>query len=147
MIPWSVTVHQQRVDGVERDVCETGADGAGLPEAFRSGWGAYVGALVVGLPLYICALSSTPLAAALLVAGFSPGATLVFLMVGPATNLATLVVVSKVLRGWAVARYLASIVVVPCSANDSRCTRVFCVRTSKLASRTAFMAPTAMSSL
>jgi uncharacterized membrane protein YraQ (UPF0718 family) len=89
-----------------------GVDTGGLPEMFRVGWGAYVGAIMIGLPLYICALSSTPLAAALLAAGFSPGATLVFLMVGPATNLATLAVVSKVLRGWAVGRYLVSIVIV-----------------------------------
>ena len=71
-----------------------------------------MGALVIGLPLYICALSSTPLAAALLVSRFSPGATLLFLMVGPATNLASLVVVSKVLKGWAVLRYLGSIIFV-----------------------------------
>jgi len=89
-----------------------GGDAGGLPESLRSGWGAYAGAMLIGLPLYICALSSTPLAAALLAAGFSPGATLMFLMVGPATNVATLVVVSKVLRGWSVARYLGSIVVV-----------------------------------
>jgi len=89
-----------------------GGDVGGLPEVFRRGWGAYAGALLIGLPLYICALSSTPLAAALLAAGFSPGTTLVFLMVGPATNLATLAVVGKVLRGWAVARYLVSIVIV-----------------------------------
>ncbi len=89
-----------------------GADAGGLPDSFRTGWGAYAGALLIGLPLYICALSSTPLAAALLASGFSPGATLVFLMVGPATNIATLVIVSKVLKGWAVARYLGSIVVV-----------------------------------
>lgn len=89
-----------------------GPQAGGLPEILRSGWGGYVGALLIGLPLYICALSSTPLAAALLVSGFSPGATLLFLMVGPATNLASLVVVGKVLKGWAVLRYLASIIIV-----------------------------------
>lgn len=89
-----------------------GPQAGGLPEVLQSGWGGYAGALLIGLPLYICALSSTPLAAALLVSGFSPGATLLFLMVGPATNLASLVVVSKVLKGWAVLRYLGSIVIV-----------------------------------
>ncbi len=83
-----------------------------LPAWLRAGWGGYFGAIVVGLPLYICATSSTPLAAALIVAGFSPGAVLVFLLVGPATNVASLAVVSKILKGWAVVRYLGSIVVV-----------------------------------
>jgi hypothetical protein len=62
--------------------------------------------------LYICATSSTPLAAALLAAGFSPGAMLVFMMVGPATNIASLAVVAKILKGWAMLRYLLAIVVV-----------------------------------
>jgi uncharacterized membrane protein YraQ (UPF0718 family) len=83
-----------------------------LPEAIRSGWAAYLGAVVIGLPLYICATSSTPLAAALVTAGFSPGAALVFLIVGPATNLASLVVVRSFLEGWAIFRYLLVVVVV-----------------------------------
>lgn len=89
-----------------------GADLYLLPEALRSGWGGYAGAMIIGLPLYICATSSTPLAAALLAAGFSPGAMLVFMMVGPATNIASLVVVSRFLRGWALSRYLLIIVIV-----------------------------------
>ncbi len=89
-----------------------GPEAGGLPEVLRTGWGSYIGAIVVGLPLYICAVSSTPLAAALFMAGFSPGATLLFLMVGPATNIASLVVVGKILKGWAVVRYLLAIVLV-----------------------------------
>lgn len=46
--------------------------------------------LVVGIPLYICATSSTPLAYSLVVAGLSPGAALVLLLAGPATNTATM---------------------------------------------------------
>ncbi len=52
-------------------------------------------ALVVGLPLYVCATASTPLAAALLLKGMNPGAVLVFLLVGPATNLATVLTVGR----------------------------------------------------
>ena len=89
-----------------------GVDMLDVPDALKTGWGGYVGAIVVGLPLYICATSSTPLAAALLSLGFSPGAILVFLIVGPATNVASLVVVSKILRGWSMVRYLISITVV-----------------------------------
>ena len=51
--------------------------------------------LVVGIPLYICATASTPIAAALVLKGLSPGAALVFLLAGPATNAATLTVVLK----------------------------------------------------
>ncbi len=87
-------------------------DSAGIPEFLRQGWGGYLGALVIGLPMYICATSSTPLAAALLAAGFSPGAILVFLMVGPATNVASLVVLRRILTGWGVLRYLGTILVV-----------------------------------
>jgi len=89
-----------------------GADWYQLPEALRSGWGGYAGAALIGLPLYICATSSTPLAAALLAAGFSPGAMLVFMMVGPATNIASLVVVGRFLKRWALVRYLLIIVLV-----------------------------------
>ena len=46
--------------------------------------------LVVGIPLYICATSSTPLAFGLVAAGLSPGAALVLLLSGPATNVATM---------------------------------------------------------
>lgn len=45
--------------------------------------------LVIGIPLYMCASASTPIAAALLLKGISPGAALVFLLAGPATNAAT----------------------------------------------------------
>jgi uncharacterized membrane protein YraQ (UPF0718 family) len=44
----------------------------------------------IGVPMYICATASTPLAASLLLAGVSPGTVLVFLLAGPATNLGTL---------------------------------------------------------
>ena len=51
--------------------------------------------LVVSMPLYVCASSSTPLAASMLLQGVSPGAVLVFLLAGPATNVATMLVVKK----------------------------------------------------
>jgi len=87
-----------------------GTDMSILPLWLREGWGGYFGAILLGLPLYICATSSTPLAAAFLVLGFSPGAVLVFLLVGPATNIASLVVVTRIIGGWSVVRYLLIIV-------------------------------------
>lgn len=53
--------------------------------------------LVVGIPLYICATASTPVAAALILKGVSPGAALVFLLVGPATNITSLSVLIGIL--------------------------------------------------
>jgi uncharacterized membrane protein YraQ (UPF0718 family) len=53
--------------------------------------------LVVGIPLYVCASASTPIVAALALKGLSPGAALVFLMVGPATNAASITVVAGML--------------------------------------------------
>jgi len=51
--------------------------------------------LLVGIPAYVCAAGSTPIAAALILKGMSPGAALVFLLASPATNVGTLVVVSR----------------------------------------------------
>ena len=63
------------------------------------GFGGLLAMLVIGVPLYVCASASTPIAATLLAKGLSPGAALVFLLVGPATNSATLVVLARNL-GW-----------------------------------------------
>jgi len=62
--------------------------------------------LVVGIPIYICASASTPVAAALVLKGLSPGAALVFLLAGPATNAATLAVLFKFLGRSATLVYL-----------------------------------------
>lgn len=51
--------------------------------------------LLIGIPLYICATTSTPLAAALVAKGMSPGTAFVFLLAGPATNAATITMVMK----------------------------------------------------
>lgn len=67
--------------------------------------------LVVGVPMYICATSSTPIAAALILKGLSPGAALVFLLSGPATNIASLSMVSRFLGKRSLVIYLGSIAV------------------------------------
>ena len=56
-------------------------------------WLAYPAMVLVGVPIYICASASTPIAAALVAKGFSPGAALVFLMTGPATNTGTIAII------------------------------------------------------
>ena len=67
--------------------------------------------LAIGIPLYMCASASTPIAAALVLKGLSPGAALVFLLAGPATNAATMTVVAKHLGKAATVVYVASIAV------------------------------------
>jgi uncharacterized protein len=51
--------------------------------------------LAISVPLYVCATSSVPIAAVLMMKGISPGAALVFLMAGPATNAATISVIGN----------------------------------------------------
>ena len=53
--------------------------------------------MAAGIPVYVCATSSVPIAAALIAKGISPGAALVFLMTGPATNAASLTSVNKMM--------------------------------------------------
>lgn len=65
--------------------------------------------IAVATPLYVCATASTPIAAALALKGLSPGAALVFLLAGPATNVATITVVSKLFGRKITALYLLSI--------------------------------------
>lgn len=65
--------------------------------------------LVAGIPMYVCATSSTPIAAALIIKGLNPGAALVFLLAGPATNAASMGVVKKIFGGQALAIYLGMI--------------------------------------
>jgi uncharacterized membrane protein YraQ (UPF0718 family) len=65
--------------------------------------------LLVGIPMYICATASTPVAAALILKGVSPGAALVFLLVGPATNITSLSVLFGILGKRATAIYLVTL--------------------------------------
>jgi hypothetical protein len=48
--------------------------------------------MVLGIPVYVCATASVPIAVALIAKGLNPGAALVFLMTGPATNAAALAI-------------------------------------------------------
>ncbi len=85
-----------------------------VPADFLTQWGGGLLAMVVmvliSIPMYICATASTPIAAGLLLSGVSPGAVLVFMMAGPATNIATLGVVAKELGRRAVAAYLFGVI-------------------------------------
>jgi HflK protein len=85
-------------------------DGALQNPAFN-GFPAMLVMLVVGIPLYVCATGSTPMAAMLIMKGLNPGAALVFLLAGPATNATSLAVLTRIVGRKAVVLYLVSITV------------------------------------
>ncbi len=66
--------------------------------------------LAASVPIYICATGSIPIAAVLLMKGVSPGAALVFLMAGPATNIATMTVLGKTMGRKSLIIYLSTII-------------------------------------
>ncbi len=66
--------------------------------------------LVASIPLYVCATGSVPIAAVLMMKGLSPGAAIVFLMAGPATNAATISVIGNSMGKKTLIRYLISII-------------------------------------
>ncbi len=67
--------------------------------------------LVIALPLYVCATASVPIAAALVASGLPVGAALVFLMAGPATNVATIGAVYRTLGRRSLVIYLSTVIV------------------------------------
>jgi hypothetical protein len=65
--------------------------------------------MVLGIPVYVCATASVPIAAALILKGVAPGAALVFLMTGPATNAASFTTIWKTLGKTTAITYLATV--------------------------------------
>ncbi len=86
-----------------------------VPPLAMAEWGSGLGAkllmLLVGVPMYVCATASTPIAAGLLLAGISPGTVLVFLLAGPATNIATIMVIRREMGLATTLAYLAGIAI------------------------------------
>ena len=66
--------------------------------------------LCVSVPMYICATGSIPIAVALMMKGLTPGAALVMLMAGPACNVASILIINKVLGKKTLMLYLLAIV-------------------------------------
>ncbi|NRB40290.1 MAG: SO_0444 family Cu/Zn efflux transporter [Pseudomonadales bacterium] len=87
-----------------------------VPASFLAQWGdgfwVFVVMALIGVPMYICATASTPIAAGLLLSGLSPGAVLVFMMAGPATNIGTLAIITRELGTRAVIAYLTGVIAV-----------------------------------
>ncbi|MDQ1276339.1 MAG: uncharacterized protein QG610_1915 [Euryarchaeota archaeon] len=80
-----------------------------IQEYLGGGFRSMLVMLAVGIPLYICATASTPLAASLVAKGMSPGTAFVFLLAGPATNAATITMVARFLGKRSAALYVGVI--------------------------------------
>ena len=68
-------------------------------EYLGQGFGAMVIMMLLGIPVYVCATASVPIAVVLIGKGLTPGAAMVFLMTGPATNAITFSTILKTM-GW-----------------------------------------------
>jgi len=91
-----------------------GTIGALLPPGFfgeyiGTGFAAMLVMMMLGVPVYVCATASVPIAAAMIAKGATPGAALVFLMTGPATNAATIGALWKMMGHRATIIYLATV--------------------------------------
>jgi uncharacterized membrane protein YraQ (UPF0718 family) len=80
---------------------------AGLPGGRFS---LYVAMTLISLPLYVCSTGSIPMAFSFLQAGMSPGAVLIFLIAGPASNSATVTSLWSIIGGKATIGYILSII-------------------------------------
>jgi len=94
----------------------SGLLGALVPEDFftqyvGSEWISMLAVMGLGIPLYVCSTGSIPIALAMIGMGLSPGAALVFLVTGPATNAATIVTVAQTMGRRVVGIYLATLAV------------------------------------
>ncbi|MHC4741091.1 MAG: SO_0444 family Cu/Zn efflux transporter, partial [Planctomycetota bacterium] len=78
-------------------------------EHLGTGIFAMVVMMFLGIPVYVCATASVPVAAALIMKGLTPGAALVFLMTGPATNAASFFTIWKALGRKTALLYLAAV--------------------------------------
>lgn len=92
----------------------SGLLGALVPPDFftrylSSEWLSMLAVLCLGIPLYVCSTGSIPIALAMIGMGLSPGAALVFLITGPATNAATIATVLKTMGRKVVMIYLISL--------------------------------------
>ncbi len=81
----------------------------GMLANIPSGWISSLLMMVIAAPVYVCAAAATPIAAALVLKGLDPGAALVFLLVGPATNITTILVVSRFMGNRVLAIYLGGV--------------------------------------
>ena len=85
-------------------------------EKIGTGFGAMVLMLFLGIPVYVCATASVPIAAVLIAKGLTPGAAVVFLMTGPATNAAAFATIWKVMGTKTAVVYIITVIVAALSS-------------------------------
>ena len=78
-------------------------------EHIGTGIFAMVVMMLLGIPVYVCATASVPVAVALILKGLTPGAAIVFLMTGPATNAASFITIWKTLGSRTAITYLITV--------------------------------------
>lgn len=81
----------------------------GIP--WTQGFAGMLFVLALAIPLYVCTTGSVPIAASLIAAGMPMGTALVFLMAGPATNVATIGAVYKGLGARVLTIYLGTVII------------------------------------
>lgn len=77
---------------------------------WAQGLGGMLLMLAVAIPLYVCTTGSVPIAAAFIAAGMPLGTALVFLMAGPATNIATIGALYRALGVRLLSVYLLTVI-------------------------------------
>ncbi len=80
-------------------------------EYLGTGFLSMVVMMLMGIPVYVCATASVPVAAAFMMKGITPGAAFVFLMTGPATNAATIAIIRNMMGNKSALIYLATVAV------------------------------------
>ena len=66
---------------------------------------------LISIPMYICSTASVPLALSFINLGISPGAVLIFLIIGPATNTVTLTTLWKIIGKKETILFIGSIII------------------------------------
>ena len=66
---------------------------------------------LISIPMYICSTASVPLALSFINLGISPGAVLIFLILGPATNTITLTTLWKIIGKKETILFIGSIII------------------------------------
>jgi uncharacterized membrane protein YraQ (UPF0718 family) len=80
-----------------------------IDKYLSSTWLSMLVMALIGIPLYVCSSCSTPITAALILKGINPGAALVFMLTGPATNAAAIPLISRYFGKKSMIIYLISI--------------------------------------
>ena len=87
-----------------------------VEEYMGSGLLALVLVAVVSAPMYICSTAAVPFVAAMIATGMLPGAGLVILILGPATNVSTILVIARSMGKSTAVLYIASIMAISITA-------------------------------